>query len=122
MPTASKSGPRSGTRCNWRDNDRPRSRPGPRSQPRRNPFSELAAGLRALIRFHEAHPDWFPPVSGGVGSALPAALDPKWEAAIQRAYGRAGAGDPAAEPHSITLSASNGEGRVRCRDFIFPHC
>ena len=81
MPTASKSGTRSGTRCNWRDNDRPRSRP------RRNPFSELAAGLRALIRFHEAHPNWFPPVSGGVGSALPVALDPQWEAAIQRAYG-----------------------------------
>jgi hypothetical protein len=38
------------------------ARPGPRARRRPNPLTGLAAALRALIRFHEAHPGWFPPV------------------------------------------------------------
>jgi hypothetical protein len=34
----------------------------PRARRRPNPLTGLAAALRALIRFHEAHPGWFPPV------------------------------------------------------------
>lgn len=83
MPTASRSGTRSPTRLNWRACDRPRSRPVPHSRPRRNPFPQLATALRALIRFHEAHPDWFPPIE------VKAPLDPEREAALQRAYGSA---------------------------------
>ena len=51
----------------------------------------IIANLTAIereIRFHKTHPDWFPPVSGGAGSPLPAAVDPDWEAAIRCAYGR----------------------------------
>ena len=87
MPTASKSGTRKATRQNWRGVDRPRSRLGPRSRPRPNPFTELVAGLESLIRFHQSHPDWFPPPSGG-GSPQPStpALSPEWEEAIRKAY------------------------------------
>jgi hypothetical protein len=46
----------------------------------------LESALRVLIRFHETHPDWFPPVSGGVNSPRPVALDPEWETAIEQAY------------------------------------
>jgi hypothetical protein len=81
MPTASKSGTRNAIRRTWRACDRPRSRPGHRSRPRPNAFTQLESGLRALIRFHETHPDWFPPV------VVKKQLDPEWEDAIQRAYG-----------------------------------
>jgi len=86
MPTAYKSGTRSRSRRNWRACDRMRSLPGPRSRPRPDPFTELESALRVLIRFHEKHSDWFPPISGRAGSPLPAALDPEWEAAIRKAY------------------------------------
>ena len=86
MPTASKSGIRNATRRNWRAGDRARSRPGPRSQPRRRPFTELASAMQALIRFHQTHPDWFPPPVGRAGSPLPAAISPEWEEAIRNAY------------------------------------
>jgi hypothetical protein len=66
--------------------DRPRSRPGPRSRPRPHPFTELESTLRALIRFHESHPDWFPPASVAAGPLPPAALSPEWEEAIRKAY------------------------------------
>ena len=87
MPTASKSGTRKATRQNWRGVDRPRSRLGPRSRPRPHPFTELVAGLESLIRFHQSHPDWFPPPSGG-GSPQPSppALSPEWKEAIRKAY------------------------------------
>ena len=100
MPTASKSGTRKATRRNWRACDRPRSRLGPRSRPRPNPFAELAAALESLIRFHQSHPDWFPPVAGRAGNPLPAALSPEWEEAIRKAY----------HPDSdVPFSASDGE-------------
>jgi hypothetical protein len=87
MPTASKPGTRDSTRRNWRSGDRPRSRLGPRSRPRPNPFTELAASLKSLIRFHESHPDWFPPVSdGGRPQGPPVSLSPEWETAIRKAY------------------------------------
>jgi len=82
MPTVSKCGDRKASRRNWRDTNRPRSRPGLCPRPRPNPFSQLVSGLRALVRFHEAHSDWFPPVE-----APPPPLDSEWQAAIQRAYG-----------------------------------
>jgi hypothetical protein len=84
MPTASKSGSRKATRRNWRGVDRPRSHPGVRSRPRPNPFTELAAALGALIRFHESHPDWFPPATAG--PVDPPALSSEWEQAIRAAY------------------------------------
>jgi len=84
MPTASRSGTRKATRRNWRGGDRPRSHPGVRSRPRPNPFTELASALGALIRFHQSHPDWFPP--SAVGPVRPPALSPEWEQAIRKAY------------------------------------
>ena len=87
MPTASKSGTRKATRRNWQVGDRPRSRLGPRSRPRPNPFPEFASALEILIRFHQSHPAWFPPASGGPSRPSRAvALDPEWEAAIRKAY------------------------------------
>lgn len=74
------------SRRNWRRNDRSRSRPGARRRAWPNPLTELETALRALIRFHESHPDWFLQESGRAGAPLPAALDPEWEAAIDRAY------------------------------------
>ncbi|MEI7809570.1 MAG: hypothetical protein WCJ07_13915 [Verrucomicrobiota bacterium] len=87
MPTASKSGTRKATCQNWRGVDRPRSRLGPRSRPRPHPFTELASALETLIRFHQTHPDWFPPPSCGGGlPPSPPALSPEWEEAIRKAY------------------------------------
>jgi len=87
MPTASRSGTRKATRPGWQGVDRPRSHPGVRSRSRPNPFTELAAALDALIRFHQSHPDWFPPPSGGARRPVGAVtLDPEWEAAIRNAY------------------------------------
>ena len=60
---------------------------GPRSRPYPNPFTELAAALNHLIRFHQAHPDWFPPTDARAGlrpSARP--LSPEWSEAIRKAY------------------------------------
>jgi len=87
MPTAFKCGTRSATRRNWHGCDRPRFRPGPRSRPRRNPFAELESALRVLIRFHQSHPDWFPPATTTASAVLPPPLPPEWEAAINRVYG-----------------------------------
>ncbi len=87
MPTASKSGTRKATRLNWRVGDRPRSRLGPRSRPRPNPFTELASALETLIRFHQSHPDWFPPAAAG--PVNPPALSPEWEEAFRKAYHKA---------------------------------
>ena len=87
MPTASRSGTRKSTRQHWRGVDRPRSRLGPRSHSRPNPFAELASALESLIRFHQSHPDWFPPPScGGGPQPSPPALAPEWEEAIRKAY------------------------------------
>ena len=97
MPTASRSGTRKATRRSWRGVDRPRSRLGTRSRPRPNPFTELASGLETLIRFHQSHPGWFPPASGGARRPLRAVtLDPEWEEAFRKAYprGLGGAGNP----------------------------
>ena len=69
MPTASRSGSRRGSRSNWRSCVRSLSRPGPCARPRHHPLTGLVAALRALIRFHEAHPDWFPPKSGRAGTS-----------------------------------------------------
>ena len=80
MPTASKSGTLSATRPGGRVHHRPRSRSGPRARPRSSALTQLEAALRALIRFHESHPDWFPPV------AVKPSLDPDRELALQRAY------------------------------------
>ena len=87
MPTASRSGTRKATRQSWRASDRARSRLGPRSRPRPHPFTELASALESLIRFHESHPDWFPPGPGG-GGLRPSSPDisPEWEEAIRKAY------------------------------------
>ena len=99
MPTAFKSGTRSATRANSRCCSRPWSLPGPRSRQRPNPFAQLAAALRAMIRFHEAHPDWFPTIK-----VKQQPLAPEWEAAIRRAYHptapEAGHGSPAAKTSS----------------------
>jgi hypothetical protein len=84
MPTASRSGTRKATRRNWRGGDRQRSHPGVRSRPRPNPFTELASALGSLIRFHQSHPDWFPP--SAVRPVRPPALLPEWEQAIWNAY------------------------------------
>jgi len=84
MPTASRSGTRKATRRSWRGVDRPRSRLGTRSRPRPNPFTELASALETLIRFHQSHPDWFPPASAV--PLRPPALSPEWESAIRNAY------------------------------------
>ncbi len=100
MPTASKSGTRKATRPTWRGVDRPRSRLGPRSRPRPNPFTELAAGLESLIRFHQTHPDWFPLAVPPVPSPP---LTPEWEEAIRKAYHPDPGGDQSVEtgPNSI---------------------
>jgi len=87
MPTAFRFGTRSATRRNWQECDRPRFRPGPRSRPRRHPFTELEAALRALIRFHQSHPDWFPPAAAVPDAGLPPPLPPEWEAALNKVYG-----------------------------------
>ena len=112
MPTASKPGTRDSTHRNWRSGDRPRSRPGSRARRRQNPFTELAAGLKSLIRFHQAHPDWFPPVSDGgrPQGPLPAALSPEWEEAIRKAYhpDLGGTGDPP----DASFSAEGRDGRA----------
>ena len=84
MPTASRSGSHRRSRLNWRSCDRSLSRPGQRPRRRPRPFAELAAGLRALNRFFEAYPDWFPPPEPE--PPRPIILDPEWELAIQRAY------------------------------------
>ena len=86
MPTASTSGSHNASRRNWRAGDRARSRPGTRPPSRSNPFAQLSIALRALIRCHQPHPDWVPPVPGGPGGPSLAALDPEWEAAIVKAY------------------------------------
>ena len=83
MPTASKSGTRKAVRPSWRGCDRPRSLPGPRSRPRPDPFTELASALESLIRFHQSHPDWFPPAKPRI---LQPPLSPEWEEAIHKAY------------------------------------
>jgi hypothetical protein len=84
MPTASRCGTRRGASRSWRNADRPRSRPGPRSRSRPSPFTQLAAALRALVRFHQAHPGWFPPIPAPAG---PPPLPPEWEAAFDKVYG-----------------------------------
>jgi len=86
MPTASRSGTRRGSRLNWRTCVSSLSRPGPCARRRPQALTALAAALRALIRFHEAHPEWFPPESRRVESTRPAVLDPEWKAAIEHAY------------------------------------
>ncbi|MEI8044575.1 MAG: hypothetical protein WCL11_24405 [Verrucomicrobiota bacterium] len=52
-----------------------------------------------MIRFHEAHPDWFPTIE-----VKQQPLAPEWEAAIRRAYHptapEAGHGSPAAKTSS----------------------
>jgi hypothetical protein len=83
MPTASKSGTRKATRQTWHGCDRARSRLGPRSRPRPDPFAELASAMQGLIRFHQTHPDWFPPA---VPRIAPPSISPEWEAAIRKAY------------------------------------
>ena len=82
MPIASRSGSHRASRRSWRGCDRAGSRLGPRSRPRRSPLTQLALALQALIRFHEAHPDWFPPQADPQPP-----LPPGWEAAIAQAYG-----------------------------------
>jgi hypothetical protein len=63
------------------------SRPGPCARRRPHLLTGLVAALRALTRFHEAHPDWFPPAPGEARSPARAApLPPEWEAAIARAH------------------------------------
>jgi hypothetical protein len=117
MPIASRSGTRSATRRTWRVGDRPRSRLGPRSRPRPNPFAELAAGLESLIRFHQAHPDWFPPaVSGGGLQPSSPALSPEWEEAIRNAYhlGSGEIGDSpvtSGNPPAVSSSADGKDSR-----------
>jgi len=86
MPTASKSGIRRATRRNWRGGDRSRSQRGPRSRSRPNPFAELAASLKTLIRFHQTHPDWFPPPARRLGGPPPVTVSPEWAKAIRNAY------------------------------------
>ena len=83
MPTASKSGTRKATRRNWRVGDCLRSRLGSRAQPRPNPFTELASALEVLIRFHQSHPDWFPPPKP---PDIQPKISPEWEEAIRKAY------------------------------------
>lgn len=118
MPTASKSGTRDATRRSWRVGDRPRSRPGPRSRPRPDPFSELAAALEALIRFHRSHPEWFPSADCGGGlRPSPAALSPEWEEAIRRAYhpdsgGTGGSPVVSGDPPDVSSSAEGGDDRA----------
>ena len=99
MPTASKSGTRKATRRNWRGADRARSRPGPRSRRRPNPFAELASALDVLIRFHQSHPDWFPPASGVAGPPPAVSISPEWDAAIRKAYHSDAAAAPLSNPN-----------------------
>jgi len=96
MPTASKRGTHRATRQNWRPSDRARSRSGPRPHRRLNPFTELASALSVLIRLHQAHPDWAPPV------VAPVPLDPVREAAINFAYGLSPTAAATADPSSTT--------------------
>jgi len=79
----------------------------------------LAASLKSLIRFHESHPDWFPPVSDGgrPQGPLPAALSPEWEEAIRKAYhpDLGGTGDPpvaSGGPPDASFSAEGRDGRA----------
>lgn len=85
MPTGLSHGTRRdsrpATRPAWRNAYRPASRPGPRSRRRPDVFAELGAALQALVRFHEAHPDWFPPLE------RPDPINPELEAALERVYG-----------------------------------
>ena len=108
MPTVSKSGTRSAKRRNWRVGDQARSRPGPRSQPRPNPFAELGFALDALIRFHQSHPDWFPPPANRLGDPPPAKLSPEWEEAIRKAY-QLGPDEPLTD---VSTSADGRDGRA----------
>jgi hypothetical protein len=102
MPTASKSGTHNPSRRNWRNGDRPRSRSGSRA--RSHPLTELASAVRALIRFHQTHADWFPPVSRGANTFPPPAFPPEWKEAIYQAYRDApgGPGDPMTGSQNLT--------------------
>jgi hypothetical protein len=102
MPTASRSGTRKATRRNWRGGDRLRSHPGVRSRPRPHPFTELASALGALIRFHQSHPDWFPP--SAADPVRPPSLSPEWEQAIRKAY-HTDLADPDKSGLDLTLTA-----------------
>jgi hypothetical protein len=74
---------------NWRACDRLLTVTGPAARRRPGVLTQLAEGLRMLVRFHEQHPDWFPPVP-----KPPAPLDPEWEAALRKAYGPVQAPEP----------------------------
>jgi hypothetical protein len=89
MPTAFKSGTRNPTRRNWRACDRSLTVTGPAARRRPGVLTQLAEGLRVLIRFHEEHPDWVPPIQ-----RPPAPLDPEWETALRKAYGPVQALEP----------------------------
>ncbi len=89
MPTASRSGSRRASRLNSRSCNRALSRPGLRARRPVHPLTGLAAALRALIRFHQAHPDWFPPPVPEIATPPPVGLDPEWVAAIEKVYGAA---------------------------------
>ncbi len=110
MPTASKSGSHRAIRRNWREGDRSRFQRGPRAQPRPNPFSELAAALTILIRFHQTHPDWFPPPARRRGDKPPVTVSPEWAAAIRQAYHPAPAvpvTPPASESMAVPANSGN---------------
>lgn len=68
MLIASMSGSRRASRLNWRTCVRSSSRAAPGARRPRQPFASLLAALRALVRFHKAHPDWFPPLAEQAGS------------------------------------------------------
>ena len=105
MPTASRSGSRKASRLNWRTSVRSLSRPGPRGRAWPRPFTGLVAAMSALIRFHEAHPEWFPPVSKGNAAPQPATMDPEWNAAIEKAY-RTVPGSTDVSPASLSPAIS----------------
>jgi len=90
MPTVSKSGSRSASRRSWQSRDRAGSLPGPCPRPRRSSFAQLALALRTLIRFHHAHPEWFPPRAEALRPPVP----PDWDEAISRLYGSPTEVDP----------------------------
>ena len=75
------------SRPNWCACTRTLSRPGPRARTRPRPLTELIAGLRALVAFYEAHPDWFPKLADPAEASPSPKLDPEWEAALARVYG-----------------------------------